>query len=1050
MTPQKMLLLDRATPTRNFGAVTLERTCVEVATPSSSAMPAVLAEAAMLARAHGLDHMVVLGDSPLRGAEGWPIGLRVTRFPMDLRCGEGARCGTVEVAPVREALSRWTELEALEAFLGTEAALVLANFVFERQRDVRPLVSTLKRLLLRAPRSRLVVAIKNCTSPGSAPTDGHYREWSAPAFIEFLGASGFTEVRLMRPERAREHGSSYGTVLLEVGLEAEAYDRFLLQAGLPKRQVRGLVLASEHDGCLDSGDAGRLVKARLDTAPELLALGVVASDSSRPVLSSGRLERWVTPEKLGLATQGRGASGQSRTLDFVGQILSYYTELTEVEYQDYLGLGAELVSARRCGVLPSRISLGVICVGTTPVRERMSGEWGAWNDQRSCLDERLAIEGADQLVFPSVSRRRLYEALGYQVDEARVSYMLPRQQAHEDGPPARHFDTAETVILVGRLEHPAGLSRMARSVGALLEGGTLHRLRRIVVLVPFGAEVEEEVVLLRSKAGPRDVEVEEVSVDRSSMLGVLRREAPCAVAVTSFTDADDPAGLVDLLATGVQLLAQDVETSTRVSEVPWLAHCRIGGEPRILADALTGLLGEDPPVRQAQVERVWSLVSAWMSECGASAGSAASRPTIPASRVFMPEQSTQGTLSVIVPCFNTDLRCVEDLIVGLNEQTLAPHKIVFVDDGSHGDYAPKLQELVRARCRHPFAIIRHAVNRGLPAARNTGLAEVQTDYVVNIDSDDVPKNDFLFRYAYALDHSPELVALTSYVDFFDDGKDYRFKSNTSSEAYCPCGDGVVLGQLENCFGHANSAFRVEALRKVGGWDASDTAMWEDWALFLKLVSLGHRVGVVPLATSLYRCRQQSMARTYAQFPAQLRLGRATQGLSRFEAFRLQGALRALKANVEAADARARAAEGEVEWMRARHVEHAKELQALESRSAHLARELERFRHRIGRDLLSIVERNTQLYEGMRGVRDQSIVTARRLRTWSKRALRMVPSDGAEESRSRGDSDAGGWPVRYALADFANDTLKRMPFVQPPLKGLAAALLGVGTPKNVNG
>src|SRR5207302_5727180 len=89
----------------------------------------------------------------------------------------------------------------------------------------------------------------------------------------------------------------------------------------------------------------------------------------------------------------------------------------------------------------------------------------------------------------------------------------------------------------------------------------------------------------------------------------------------------------------------------------------------------------------------------------------------------------------------------------------------------------------------------------------------------------------------------------------------------------------------------NSAFRRDYLVSLGGWDDTDKSMWEDWALFLRIVCAGHRIGVVPKSNILYRVNDASMVRTHAPFPAMNRLARNLAGLARFEAYRLQGVMR---------------------------------------------------------------------------------------------------------------------------------------------------------------
>lgn len=121
-------------------------------------------------------------------------------------------------------------------------------------------------------------------------------------------------------------------------------------------------------------------------------------------------------------------------------------------------------------------------------------------------------------------------------------------------------------------------------------------------------------------------------------------------------------------------------------------------------------------------------------------------------------------VSVIIPVFKVEKfigRCARSLM----EQTLQDVEFVFVDDGSpDGSMAvldavlaeyPQRSEQVR--------IVTHEVNKGLPAARNTGLAVASGEYVFHCDSDDFVEPDMLekmFSSAKAAD------ADMAYCDFF--------------------------------------------------------------------------------------------------------------------------------------------------------------------------------------------------------------------------------------------------------------------------------------------
>ena len=101
-------------------------------------------------------------------------------------------------------------------------------------------------------------------------------------------------------------------------------------------------------------------------------------------------------------------------------------------------------------------------------------------------------------------------------------------------------------------------------------------------------------------------------------------------------------------------------------------------------------------------------------------------------------------VSVIVPIYKVEQfigRCVKSLL----EQTLCEVEYIFVDDASPDRSIEILQHVI-AQCpnRQPdIKLITHKQNQGLPAARNTGLAEASGEYIFHCDSDDYMELDML-------------------------------------------------------------------------------------------------------------------------------------------------------------------------------------------------------------------------------------------------------------------------------------------------------------------
>jgi GT2 family glycosyltransferase len=88
-----------------------------------------------------------------------------------------------------------------------------------------------------------------------------------------------------------------------------------------------------------------------------------------------------------------------------------------------------------------------------------------------------------------------------------------------------------------------------------------------------------------------------------------------------------------------------------------------------------------------------------------------------------------------VPAFNGE-RYIASCITAILAQTLPPDEVLIVDDGS----SDRTTEIAG---RFPVTIIRHEVNRGLAAARNTGLRNARNNLVASLDQDCVAAPDWL-------------------------------------------------------------------------------------------------------------------------------------------------------------------------------------------------------------------------------------------------------------------------------------------------------------------
>src|SRR5260370_33573502 len=93
----------------------------------------------------------------------------------------------------------------------------------------------------------------------------------------------------------------------------------------------------------------------------------------------------------------------------------------------------------------------------------------------------------------------------------------------------------------------------------------------------------------------------------------------------------------------------------------------------------------------------------------------------------MTEMSGGPRMSVVIPNYNHG-HLIEDALAAISRQTMPPAEVVVIDDGSTDASAARLQSLAP---RTPWLRIpRHAVNRGVNAACNTGRSLVSGAFVL--------------------------------------------------------------------------------------------------------------------------------------------------------------------------------------------------------------------------------------------------------------------------------------------------------------------------------
>lgn len=771
-----------------------------------------------------------------------------------------------------------------------EPLLLILSDVIEHIPDPRVLLGQLRTVLLKHPSNRLVLstpdrALLDYEFSGDYPKNrAHVREWTHEELVLFCQASGF-QVERYGHTRANQFDENYSTIYIQLRCEPTQYMEFLRTNGLVHDHVmpRHLLVTSEYAGLHSTGGIGSfVVEQRLIYGVEhTLCLYIGSGESQNDEVL--RRFKLISPRML-IDEVSLSAPMEEIALAATLQLLFYFPDISKIEYPDYQGVGCRVAQAKRAGILPPSLQVVVHCHGATHYLENAHQTW--YGSSHFCVAERekVSVEKADTIVFPTAFLQNLYREAGFLLPEDKLVHL--RYPYQFKAVPITRTEAVDTIVFYGKRSPMKGysllLAALAADKGQLFQFG----IKRLIFIGPRVSETPDDIAhfsVLRSR-----YEVEEhTSLSRAAAMEKLGNVADRSICVMPYMGDNHPYALLDVAFAGVLPLMLRTGGVSELFPAPFDRTLLSEPTESALLSAMHAIVKISSTERHKL--RVGFIESMTTSQLAINDEVRRFGELKAAAHV----QPKKGRATVIVPVFNTDLRYLTDLVFGLNNQSTLPEEIIFIDDASREGYRDQLNSLLQRELRLPFRIISHPVNKGLSGARNTGLHATNTEYVINVDSDDVPLNDFVRNIVNCLDANPSCAAAVPYLKAFDEESDFNMR-RFDGYVYRPLGDGVIAAQLDNILGHANSGYRVNVLRSLGGWDESDKSMWEDWALYLKLVSSGYCIGVIPQPDCLYRVRKESMLRTYKVWPAMRRLARNTAGLSRYETFRLQAVMRSMR------------------------------------------------------------------------------------------------------------------------------------------------------------
>ena len=188
-------------------------------------------------------------------------------------------------------------------------------------------------------------------------------------------------------------------------------------------------------------------------------------------------------------------------------------------------------------------------------------------------------------------------------------------------------------------------------------------------------------------------------------------------------------------------------------------------------------------------------------------------------------ESGDPRVSVVIPAYNCE-DYVAEAIDSVLRQTFKDYEIIVVNDAST-DATP---QILRAYERNgDIRVVTHEKNKGLAAARNSGIRAAHGRWITFLDADDVWRPEKLQYHQNILDRNPGLVFISNNGMRFNCGEEVVFP---------PLPEDPVLKRIKwkelllgrGPFSGSNATVKRECFEEVGLFDeslraAEDRDMW---------------------------------------------------------------------------------------------------------------------------------------------------------------------------------------------------------------------------------
>lgn len=207
------------------------------------------------------------------------------------------------------------------------------------------------------------------------------------------------------------------------------------------------------------------------------------------------------------------------------------------------------------------------------------------------------------------------------------------------------------------------------------------------------------------------------------------------------------------------------------------------------------------------------------------------------------DHAQMPAVTVITPFFNAD-EVFYETARSVFCQSLQQFEWLIINDGSTDSKSIRILDKYRD-IDERVHVIDHGKNKGLAAARNTGFRKAKTEYIFQLDSDDLIEPTTLEKCLWFMISHPSCFFTKGYTVGFGQTEFVEWKKSfEDTEEFLR--DNPVT---------ATAMIRKSVHRNVGGYDESWKSGLEDWDFWLKCAAHGYWGATIPEHFDWYRTRK---------------------------------------------------------------------------------------------------------------------------------------------------------------------------------------------------